>query len=54
LYIDKHKAINFIFERFHTCQDSEELKKAMKNEMKNTPWLSVIVRKMEDNPEFAT
>ena len=54
LYIDKHKAINFIFERFHTCQDSEELKKAMKNEMKNTPWLSIIVRKMEDNPEFAT
>lgn len=54
LYIDKHKAINFIFERFHTCQDSEELKQAMKDEMKNTPWLSVIVRKMEDNPEFAT
>jgi len=26
----------------------------MKDEMKNTPWLSVIVRKMEDNPEFAT
>ena len=54
LYIDKHNAINFIAEKFHTCQDSEELLQAMKDEMRNTPWLSVIVRKMDDNPEFAT